>query len=250
MRQLLLAVTLMSVVSCGAGGGSPSGPTPQPQPQTPQPQPQAVTLSGTVSETDPTAATRVAGATVTIIDGAFAGRSATTDASGAFQLDVPSTGAVTLRTRAADYVERTQAITPVDHQAVAIELDPVLQIVTTSSSAAISTGGGCPGYWDYDPYDPVCTSATLLNVHHAGTLTADLRWTDSNTFPFVQLFRSADGHPKGAPFPAVTDGSGLSFRVDIYAHTQYVLVVSKFGRSGDSAPPGTSSFDLTVTRPN
>ena len=76
MRQVLLILTLISTLTWG-GGGSPIRATPTPQTQT--------EALGYCSETAPTVSTRIARATVTIVDGLNAGQSVTSDANGVFQ---------------------------------------------------------------------------------------------------------------------------------------------------------------------
>ena len=63
----------------------------------------------------------------------------------------------------------------------------------------------------------------LFNVHHDGTLTAQLTWTDRDSSPFLELYSAVDGQASGAPLPMA--GEASPFRGDVYAHLQYVLRV-------------------------
>jgi hypothetical protein len=246
VRHALLVVALLSAVGCGDGTSrSPASPTPPPTPTpTPTPPPQTFSFSGTVSETAPTASTRIAGARVRIIDGANAGLTAMTDADGAFHLALQP-GAFWIDTGAAGYVELSQFVTLSGDQKVTIGLDPVFQLVTTTRNETLSGGGNqCPGYWDdFSASDP-CKVEYSLDVHHSGTLTTALTSTDKDTVLYVELYRSADGSPTGAGILRGQDSATLD------AHKKYVLQVRKFDPGGGSPPVGTTSFTLTFTRPN
>ena len=237
-----VVVLVMSAVSC-TESGSPTRPT-------------TMTLSGRVTEAAPTITTPIVAATVTIIGGPDDGRSATSDANGAFHL-VVSQGQVTIRVRAANYVERSLPITLTQNPTVAIELDPVFQLVTTTkSNETITSDGHCPDWWSsiFPPrgIDGPCLTGYVINVHHAGTLTAELRWTDRIRSPNVAFYRSSGGLPSGSPLPSQPPYNTFAGRVsaDVSARTQYVLVVSMYDPGGGPAPAGTSSFALTLTHPN
>lgn len=245
MRQTLLVVlALVSSVSCGDGGSaSPSIPTPVGS--TPIPPSGTLTLAGTVTETAPTASTRIAGATITVVEGPNAGRSATSDANGTFQLATLQSGTFTIRVRAADYVERSQSVTLTADQTVTIELDPVFEIVTTTTNASLSGGDACGGYWDDDIGPDSCRVHHVVNMHHDGTLTAELTWTDPTAVPSMRVYRSSNGQPFGQGF-----GDGQKFSLNLFAHQQYVVEVRRFNEGGGSPPAGISAFSLTVTHPN
>lgn len=86
IKRLSFAALAVSVLfGCGGGGSSPSGPsTPVPAPT-----PTVGSLAGTVTQNGGGA---VAGATVTVLDGANAGRAATTNGSGQYRLDNLTSG--------------------------------------------------------------------------------------------------------------------------------------------------------------
>ena len=81
----------------GGGGGSPA-PTPTPTPTT-------FTLQGQVSEEEPFGGTKIAGAKVEFVDGANAGKSATTNANGNYSITGLSQGGFTVRASATGYLE-------------------------------------------------------------------------------------------------------------------------------------------------
>jgi hypothetical protein len=247
MRRFVIILALISAVSCADSGESPAGPTPPPRGAT-------FTLSGTVSETVPTESTRIPGATITAVAGLDAdGPSTTSDASGAFQLAGLAPGTYTIRGRAENYAESSRPLTLTGNQTLAVQLDPVFQMVTMTSSGVFTSDSSCPGYWDYGRSGVATTSASepctvdyLLDVHHEGMLEADLAWVDRRFALITELYRSDGGQPSGSPITPRLDGRSRTYRLG--AHAQYVLRVS----SGSGAPPpvGTTEFTLRVTRPN
>jgi hypothetical protein len=91
---------LVSLVSCGGGSESPTSPTSNP---TPTPQAQTFTLSGRVTETAPTQTTVVVGATVSVVDGANAGKSAVSDSTGNYSIAGLQRGGFTVNATAEGY---------------------------------------------------------------------------------------------------------------------------------------------------
>jgi carboxypeptidase family protein len=253
MRQVVLVIASVSALSCGDGDrGSPNSPTPTPAAPT-----QTWTLSGTVTETFPTASTRIAGATITAIAGLAAdGPSTTSDASGGFRLAGLAAGNYTIRGRAANYAESSQPVSLTGNQALAVRLDPVFQMVTSTSSGVFTSDGSCPGYWDYGKSGLAPTSASepctidyLFDVHHDGTLEANLAWVDGRFGLITELYHSDAGQPSGQPIASRSGGQVATYRVQ--AHAQYVLRVRGFSAGAATAPPaGTTEFTLRVTRPN
>jgi len=251
MRKAVLVIVTIGTASCGDDrGGSPATPSPMPQTQT-------FTLSGTVSETAPTASTRIAGAAVMAIAGLEnAGPSTTTDANGAFQLSL-APGAYTVRAYAEHYVEQSQPLTLTADQAVSAELDPVFQMVTTTKQDAIASDASCPGYWDYAKAVLPRTKASgpcqvdyVVNVHHDGSLTAGLAWADSAVGLATEIYLANGGLASGAPLGAGGDGSMQGASHSVLGHNQYVVRVRKFSNGGGPPPAGTTQFTLTVTHPN
>jgi hypothetical protein len=124
-----------------------------------------------------------------------------------------------------------------------------IEMVTTTQNLAISGGGNmCPGYWDYGELPDVCKVDYVFKTHYGGTLTAEVTWTDRDTVPFMELYRSSDGVPLGQPIQSTADTPTL--RAELSARAEYMIRVQKFAQSGGSPPVGSTTFRLTVTRPN
>jgi hypothetical protein len=204
-----------------------------------------LTLSGTVFETAPTSSTPIVDATVTLIEGPNTG-AATTDPAGRFQLAGLRPGGVTVRVRAANRVDEVRFIEITANTTLAVQLDPVYEMVTTTSADAISGGGDdCPGYWDYYFDSLSCTADYVFNIHNTGTLRAEVIPDDPDTDFAMNLLVSVDGRTAGPGTPLVS-----ARPVDVRGHTQYVIRLRKFSSSGASPPSRTASFKLTVIRPS
>jgi hypothetical protein len=244
MRQALFVVGLVSAMSCGGSDRLLPATTLAPAGLTPTPL-GTMTLSGTISETAPTASTRVSGVTVQVFCcGPNTGRSTTSDANGVFDLAGLEPGAFTIRTVSPRYVEGSLAVTMTGNQTVAIELDPVFQMVTTTRDGSLTVGDRCPGYWD-DPTGEHCSVDYVFNVHHSGTLKAEISTTDRETSACsLDVIRLVDGLEASSPLPGGVDG------VQVRAHSQYLVRVRKFALSGGPPPAGTTPFRLTVTHPS
>lgn len=238
MRLIPLGIAMFLIGSCGGGPPSPLSATATPQPGT-------LTLSGTVSETAPTTSVRIAGAAVTITDGPNAGRTATSLPDGAFQLTGLQAGDFTIRVRADGYTDQLLLVSFAGDRMLSLELDPVSQIVTTTTTESLGGGGAaCPGYWDdYILDDTPCRARYLLNVHHAGTLTAEARSADPEVAFSLALLDVVDGRPYG-------QAVDLSQPTSLSAHRQYFVVVTKYSQGGGSPPARVTSFTLTLKRPN
>src|SRR5262245_46579053 len=115
MRQWLLLLAWIPAVSFTASGPLQSDSVPP------------LTLSGTVSETAPTASTRIANATVTIVDGSHAGRSASTDGDGAFHLPSLYPGTIRINVQAAGYIEESRSIPLAVNRVFDFALSPVFK---------------------------------------------------------------------------------------------------------------------------
>jgi hypothetical protein len=249
MRKVVFVSVLIWTVSCG-GAQSPVLPTPTPT-LTPDPQPQTLTLSGNVSETAPTTSTRVSGATITILDGPDAGKSATSDRNGVFHLEMLRPGGFAIETQAADYVAKEQFVTVTANQTVTIELDPVFEMVTTTANDSIGpVDDSCLGYWDYlRSATHACEASYVLPVHHTGTLTARLTWPDRGSEPLMEVYRRSRGQVTGPAIQSGGAGSSGQIRTRLNGHAEYVIFVSTVSSSG-AAAPATTPFSLTFTRPN
>jgi hypothetical protein len=237
MRRLLLVVALLSTVSCG--GRAPTAATPA--------QPTTFTLSGTVSETAPTASIVIGGVTLTITDGPNAGRSTVSAGNGSFRLEGLHPGDFTLRLQATDYLERQQSIVLLGDQTIALELEPVQRRVTNRVTGAITNGSGqCAGYWDDEPFPDPCAVDYPFTVHGDGLLTAELTWTDPATTPVLELYDARNGRAWSAP---ISLSGSRPATANVYAGVDYILRIRKFSEGGGPAPAGTSPYTLTVTYP-
>ncbi len=115
MFKRTTAVLFLLMLS-GCGGNS----APSPAAPTPTPTPTTFTLLGQVFDSD--TAQGVSGATVTVVDGANAGRSGNTDGSGKYTIAALQPGGFTARARAPDYTEFSQGVTLASNQAVNFSL--------------------------------------------------------------------------------------------------------------------------------
>jgi hypothetical protein len=245
MRQVAFVIALLSTVSCGGDGGSADAPAGE-SPISPTPLRPAWTLSGTVSETFPTGSTRIAGATVTAVAGLDAdGRSTTSDGSGAFRLAGLPPGNYTIRARAADYVESTQPLTLAGNQTLAVHLDPAFQLVTTTREDFITASGSCAGPWDFGAS---CLVQYAFNVHHDGTLTAELAWSDREVGFFTMLYRADGERPSAGATEVRVDEMGRSI-YDVSARTQYLLQVNAYTETY-TTPSRVTRYRVTLTHPN
>jgi uncharacterized surface anchored protein len=124
------AIAIAGAVACG-GSSAPTNPAPT-----------LVTLSGTVR--DRASNSLLTGATVTIADGANSGRSATTDALGAFSLKQLQAGTASLTTSATGYTTKTQPVTFTTDTTVDVQLEraPAAILEPFGSLAVSAVGGG------------------------------------------------------------------------------------------------------------
>jgi hypothetical protein len=257
MREVVLVVALMSAVSCGDDSGGVPSPA-NPIAPTPAPPAQTWTLSGTVTETAPTASTRIAGATVTAVAGLDAdGQSVTTDANGAFRFAVLAAGNYTIRARAANYIESSQPLTLAGDWPLTIQLDPVLQTVTAKSRDVVLGHPSCPGYWDIPRCEiprstagEPCAVDYPFNVHHDGTAEVAIEWADRRFGLDADLCDADEGRPTAQALTRPLEGAGRVVGYNVFAHTQYVIRVRSFSNGGGPPPAGRTEFTLTVTHPN
>ena len=255
MRPAVLVVLAMSMVACGGAKvpthptGSPPSPSPPPAPSSP-----TWTLSGTISETTPTASTPIVDASVTVVDGPNAGSSATSDANGAFQLARLAPGSFLIRTQAANYVERSGSVTLAGDHTVTIELNPVFQMLTTMRNDSVTDDIACFGSFD-DFLVPrslveACKVDYVLNVHHDGTLNAELTWTDRRTLLSLELYRLHEGNVSGQVFESRAGRLREQMSSNLRAHTQYMVRVNNLGPYGVAPRIRTTPFNLILKHPN
>lgn len=120
MRQLICATALVILIACGGGGDSSPAPSPSP---TPPPQ-TTFTLSGIVTEPDPFTSNTIPGARVEFVDGANAGKGATTDQNGRYTISNLSQGGYTVRASANGYNAVSQPVTITGNRELDFELPP------------------------------------------------------------------------------------------------------------------------------
>jgi len=209
-------------------------------------------MVGTVTESIPTASTTVSAATITVLNGPDAGRSTTSDANGAFAMMVLP-GELTVRVQAVNYLERLVPVSlKTQNRNVKVELDPVPQMVTIiRTNEIVVSDQTCPDYYEFFPprRGDNCKANYVINVHHDGTLTADLTSGDELAGLFhLAVFQSSAGQPVGSPLPSEPhwrDATHGRLRVELPSRAQYVLQVNLLAPS-----LGAVSFDLTLSHPN
>ena len=126
-----IIVLLTSASACG------SSTTPT---ATPTPTPTATTLSLTGQVMDSTTSTSISGATVSIADGANAGKSATTDGSGNYSFTGLQAAAFTVTVSANNYVSQSRAVSLTSSQALSFQLTRAT--VTLNGTVTDGTSGG------------------------------------------------------------------------------------------------------------
>src|SRR5258708_4573200 len=113
-RSIAFAVAIF--LSACSGGTSTSTPTPTPAPPT-------FSLSGTITSGLTRHAIR--GATVSVVDGPSAGKSATADASGSYSFAGLQQSGFTVSASANGYVSASQGVTLTSTQTLSFQLTPV-----------------------------------------------------------------------------------------------------------------------------
>jgi hypothetical protein len=235
--RLALAVAVISIaVACGGeNGGSPVNPTPTaPTP----PAPTSLTLSGTISESAPTSSTRIAGATVSVLDGPNAGRTATTDGNGIYRLDGLQSGNANVSANAPGYEEARGGIslTAGGSATLDLRLRPVFRMLDETMTGSVSGG------------DAVCSGSSIggkpcrrfpFGVHHSGIVTARLDWSTRSNDLDLELW---SGGTMLASSTGVGDQENVSSSVS--AGASYELRVVYYGGST------VQQFTLRVQRPN
>ena len=124
-----VAVIVLCLTTVACGGSAPTAPPAAPPPAT-------FTLSGRVS--DVTSGTALAGATVTIIDGANLDRTTLSDSGGAFRLTGLTAGGFTLRVRADGYDAAFRGITFVADTAIDVPMTRARQTLAGTWTGTLS----------------------------------------------------------------------------------------------------------------
>lgn len=149
-RLLACFVLILAGNACGGNSSTPVAPS----------APQQWTLSGTVKDAATSAA--IGTATVRVLDGPNANRTATTGLDGQFQIGGLLPGGFTISVSATDYATMTQPVTLTANQAVSVALVKLLRAVLENLPGtvngllqpdgsyafvltAINSGTGCAG---------------------------------------------------------------------------------------------------------
>jgi hypothetical protein len=225
---LLVLAVAVAAMSCG-DSESPTTPTPPPPP----PAPSSFTLSGGVTESEPTTTKRIPGATVAFVDGTNAGKTATADAEGNYRITNVLAGASTVRASADGYQEATRPVTISADTSLIIALNPTPAMLETKRNENVS-GGDTPCS-DGTDREKGCKILTL-DIHNPGTLEATLAWENPTTDLDLTLWRGttllADSRDefslKEVVSSSIVTGATYELRVTYYAGsviTPYTLVV-------------------------
>ncbi len=131
------------------------------------------TLSGTVRETAPTASVLVSGVTITIQDGSFAGRTATTDTIGAYQI-AGLTGSMNVVAAKTGYDTTAASVNlSSGNQTLNFSLNPTAQTLDETFTGTINGGSDTCS----DGTLTKACSIVILAIHNTGLVDATLTWT-------------------------------------------------------------------------
>ena len=231
MRRVLVGAALIAA-GCGGGSSSPTTPTP--------PVARTFTLSGTVSESAPTTATKISGATVTFTDGSNAGKNATTDSSGNFSITGLQGGGFTVRVSANGYSDTSSPVTLTADATLNPQLDPSPRTVTSSRDDSVSGGDTCTGP---SSNGDGCKQYNL-DVHNAGTIDASLTWSDRDTWLWLELYKMPEGQQLASASSSRINGLTQHLSVNVSGHSQYWIRI-RYALGARITP-----FSTTVSRPN
>ena len=234
-RRVLLPGALCLFVACGGGsdGGSPAGPSPSPTPT-----PSTFALRGSVSEAPPTEATAIAGATVEIVDGPDAGKTQTTDGSGAFTFTGLRQAGFTVRARAANFEERSVGVTLTSDLTRSFQLKPVFRVITSSRTDTVSGGDEpCP-----DGFDACKTFS--LSIHHDGELSASCTWSDRDTWIWLELYDITTGERIARSSSSRVNGLRQRISTRVTGGRRYFIAFRY------ALGARTTTFTSTVSRPS
>jgi len=200
-------------------------------------QPTAFALTGRVTNSVTNAA--IAGAIVSVRDGPNAGRSATTDSSGAYKLDQLLASTLTLNVSATGFVAQTRTVTVTSDQTVAVQLAPEVSALPPPPGAVViafagqsSNGAPAPSY----------TEAGFTVTAVQGEWTAVT--TYGNPAPFIRFSAPGGMTTTGEIRVSAGERPFGFYSVDLYASTTpipYTIVGTR-----NSSPV----FTLKDTVPN
>lgn len=235
VRVLPLAIALIAVVGCNKT--TPAGPSQTTTTTTtvPQaPQTQTWTLSGTVTETAPTASTRLSGAVVRLIDGPNAGAQVVTGADGSFIFTGLTQADFNVTATLDGYQSATVGVSLTANRTITLRLNPNPETITQTFTGQISGG------------DPPCSDGLFtkpckrinLPVHNSGTIDGQLEWTGGCNDLDLSLWSiggsrpiaSSDGVTGREHVSANVSGGGYEFRITYYdgcTIANYTLIVQR-----------------------
>jgi hypothetical protein len=199
-------------------------------------------MTGRVTESAPTTTTPIGGATVTIADGANAGKSTTTDSGGNFSLASLTAGGFTVNVSAPGYQARGIGVSLTTSSTQAFSLSPNAQTLTETFTGSISGGDArCTG-GDGTFTDKACKVITL-HVHNPGNLVATLDWSPSGSAADLDLSLFRAGTTT-----AIVRSTGVTSQetvsTSLTAGFDYELHVTYYAGSSITA------YTLRVTHPN
>lgn len=227
-KLLIVVVALSSLMACGGGDSTPTAPS-QPAPP---PAPTTANLSGRITETFPTASTAIAGATLTVADGANVGKTASTDGSGNYQFAGLTRQGFNVNVTAANYQSSGFGVDLTGDVTRNFSLTPAFQMISETLSGDISGSTAACGT------RPCRTFA--LNMHHAGSITARLTWSNRDNDLDLEIW---DGTTRIVD-SAAASGTEEFVSTAISGARSFQLRVVYF--SGSTIQP----FQVAVTRPN
>lgn len=131
------------------------------------------TLTGSVREGVPTTFVVIQGATITIQDGPYAGRTTTTDSNGAYQID-GLTGSMNVTAAKSGYNSTTSSVNLSSNQTLNFNLNP--PNVTVDETFTGSVDGGSAACQDTAFSTKPC-KVTIIPVHNSGVIDATLTWS-------------------------------------------------------------------------
>jgi hypothetical protein len=193
------------------------------------------TFTGLVTESAPTTAVVVAGARVTVVDGLYAGASATTDLAGSFTLSDVN-GVLTLRVSAPNFDDAQVSADTAGAGGLTVRLTPANRNVTDSADFASSWGGP----------DQRWQGTLTFNMHRSGrvdVLTAASLSTGESA-PLCSEMRDADNKIIWSVQTPWQTGARDTLSLD--GGKRYTI---KINDCGFSKVPIVYSYKLTATHP-
>jgi hypothetical protein len=193
-------------------------------------------LQGVVTESAPTATVPIVGARVEIVDGANAGRAATTDGNGYYALSGLTGSTFTLRTTHAAYQIADRPVTLSRDTTMNVTMRPNPQQLDDSYTGQIS--GGDPTTCSDGVFVKPCKRISLP-IHNDGALSAEMDWVGGSADLDLTLWRGSTLVAR-----AVGVGSRESITSNVVGGSGYELRITYYSGSN------TVEYRLRVRRPN